>query len=153
MQSPLPEARLRQYGGRMTGKWRRDLLAAQQIGLPSAVGLLLVGAGLSAVLLPWPYGSVVGVVGLALIGTMLYRNVRRRQGGIDGWPNTLILAPFVFMTSVVLIGSLLSERVAAVFAVAVVAGASALLVRRLRRSAEPDRSAHHFRGAAPPDRS
>lgn len=137
----------------MTGKWRRDLLAAQQIGLPSLVGLMLVAAGLSAVLLPWPYGSVVGVVGLALIGTLLYRNVRRRRRGIDGWPNTLILAPFVFMTAVVLIATLVSERVAAVFAVAVVGGASVLLVRRLRRSAEPDRSAHHLRGAATPDGS
>ena len=137
----------------MTRKWRRDLLTAQQVGLPTDIGLLLVGAILSAVLLPWPYGFVVGAVLLALIGTLLYRNVRRRRRAIDGWSNTLILAPFLFMTSVVVITTLASERVAAVFAVAIVVGGSILLVRRLRHSAEPHRSAHHFRGAAPPDGS
>ena len=115
--SPLWSVLLRQYRGRMTRKWRRDLLTAQQVGLPRDVGLLLVVAILSAVVLPLPYGLVVGAVALALIGTLLYRNSRRRRRGIDGWPTWLILAPFVFMTSMVLIGTLVSERVAAVFAV------------------------------------
>lgn len=137
----------------MTRNWRRDLLTAQQVGLPRDVGLLLVAVILSAVLLPWPYAFVGGAVALALIGTLLDRNLRRRRRGIDGWPTTLILAPFVFMTSVVLIGTFVSERVAAVFAVAFVVSACVLLVRRLRRSAEPERSTHHFRGAAPPDGS
>ena len=151
--SPLPGVLHRRYGERMTRKWRGDLLTAQQVGLPRDVGLLLGAAILSAVLLPSPYGFVLGAVALALTGTLLYRNLRRRRRGIDGWTTTLILAPYVFMTSVVLLGTFVSESAAAVFAVAIVVGGLVLLVRRLRRSAEPERSAHHFRGAAPTDGS
>jgi hypothetical protein len=135
----------------MTGKWRRDLLAAQQIGLPSLVGLLLVAAGLSAILLPWPYGWVVGVVGLALIAALLYRSVRRRRQGIDGWPTAVILAPFVAMTVFVIIGTLVPGPLAAALAGALVVGGVGLLVRRLRHSGEPPRPAHHFRGTTNPD--
>ena len=141
----------RHYCAPMTTKWRRDLLDAQQLGLPRAVGLLLVVALLSATAVPFPYGVILCAVMLTLLTALLHRNTHRRRQGIDGWPNIVILAPPLFMVSVVLIGTFVSEAVAAVFALVFLLGGSFLLVRRLRRSGEPERSAHHFRGTAPPN--
>lgn len=129
----------RQYGASMSARWRGDGVVAQQLLLPQVAGLLLVVAILSVGTVPFPFGVILCLLALALLALLLRRNALRRREGIDGWPNTLVLAPFVFMTSLVLIGTFLSELLAAVFAVAFVLCGSVLLVRRLRRSAEPAR--------------
>jgi hypothetical protein len=93
----------------VTAKWRRDAVDAQQLFLPRLAGLLLVVATLSAVSVPFPHGLIICLVALTVLALLLRRNSVRRRQGIDGWPNTLILGPFVLMISVVLIGTLVSE--------------------------------------------
>ncbi len=67
---------------------------------------------------------------LTLLAVLLRRNAQRRRRGIAGWSNTLIFAPFVASTVVVIIGHLVSELLAGVVAVAIVVGGLVLLVRR-----------------------
>lgn len=150
--SALPIAVARHYGAPMTARWRRDGVNAQQVLLPQVAGLLLVAAILSAAVAPFPFGLILCLVALTLLALLLRRNSLRRRQGIDGWPNTLILAPFVFMTTAVLIATFVSELMAGVFVIAFFVGGSFLLIRRLRRSDEPERSAHHFRGTDSPGR-
>lgn len=135
----------------MTGSWRRDLLAAQQLGLPADVALILLVSGLSVLALPWPYGLIVCIVGLALVAAMLYQNARRRGRGVDGWRTRTILGPLVALPALGVIGTVVPGPLAAALVVAALVGGVTLLVRRLRRPAEPGRSTHHFRGVDSPN--
>jgi hypothetical protein len=135
----------------MKAEWRRDAVDAQQLVLPSVTGLLLVVGFLSAVSVPSPYGFIICGALLTLLALLLRQNGRRRREGIDGWPNAVIVGPYVAITLVVLAGALVSELLAAVVAVSLVAAGLVLLIRRLRRPAEPGRPAHHFRGASSQD--
>jgi hypothetical protein len=118
----------------MKDKWRRDVLATQQVGLPQVVGLLLVGALLSPMSMPSPYGFVVSGAMLTLLAVLLHRNARRRRRGIDGWPTAVVLAPFLISTVLVAVADLVSELLAGVLVVALLIVGPVLLVRRLRRS-------------------
>lgn len=120
---------MRLYGGPMAN-WRRDAVEAQQLVLPQVVGLLLVLALLNAMIIPSPYGFIICGVMLTLLAVLLRRNAQRRRRGIAGWSNTLIFAPFVASTVVVIIGHLVSDLLAGVVAVAIVVGGLVLLVRR-----------------------
>jgi hypothetical protein len=130
----VPDGWLRGYRALMKAKWRRDVLATQQVGLPQVVGLLLVGALLSPMAMPSPYGFVVSGVALTLLAVLLHRNARRRRRGIEGWPNAVVLAPFLITTVLVAVAHLVSELLAGVLFVALVVVGLVLLVRRLRRA-------------------
>jgi ABC-type xylose transport system permease subunit len=106
---------------------------------------------LSALAIPSPWGFIIGGAMLTLVTALLYRNARRRRRGIDGWPNALIVAPFVASTVLVPVAHLVSERLVGALLIGFVIGALMLFVRRLRRPTGPARSPHHFRGASPTD--